>query len=227
MISGESRIGRVLLAASRSYDPKLLAQPLIKRFNQIITGVDTPEARLDFLHSAGWYYEFNKMIYHATKHYDLKHQSSAVAAVAAVSPGASPETNIKVIRAILENKYNGTPLPALQAYPANIKTAYKILENGDVRLLNGQKVRDFYYSIISEGETDRCPIDRWAAREFPPYNKKIKVGNKKVWKEVDLNVTSYKKYQAKFQKAADDLGLYAAELQAILWVARRNDGNGE
>jgi len=225
MISGDSRISRLLLAASRSYDSKLLAQPLIKRFNQIVMNTDTPEARMELLHSAGWYHEFNQMIYQSTKHYELKHQSTAVAAVAAVSPGASPETNIKVIKAILDNKYNGTPLPALQAYPANVKTAYKILENGDVRLLTGQKVRDFYYSIISEGETDRCPIDRWAAREFPPYNKKIKVGKKKVWKEVDLNVTQYKKYQAKFQKAADDLGLYAAELQAILWVARRNDGD--
>ena len=225
MISGESRLSRVLLAASRSYDRKLLAQPLIRRFNDIIEENDTKETRLEFLHSAGWYYEFNRMIYHATKHYDLKHQSSAVAAVSAVSPGASPETNIKVIRALLEHKYNGVPLPPLQAYPANIKIAMEILEDGDVRRLKGQKVRDFYMSIISGGETDRCPIDRWAAREFPPYNKKIVVNKKKVWKEVDLNATQYKSYQLKFQKAADALGLYASELQAILWVARRENGD--
>lgn len=225
MISGESRISRVLLAASRSYDQKLQAQPLIKRLNQIITSVNSAESRMEFLHSSGWYSQFNQEIYLATKEFELKHQGTAVAAVAAVSPGAKPETNINVVVALLKNKYYGTPLPALQAYPANIKIANKILENGDVRLLNGQKVRDFYHSIISEGETDRCPIDRWAAREFPPYNKKITINKKKVWKEVDLNVTSYKKYQAKFQKAADDLGLYAAELQAILWVARRNDGD--
>jgi hypothetical protein len=225
MINGESRIGRVMLAASRSYDQKLLAQPLIKRFNQIVINTETPEQKMKFLQSADWYYKFNKIIYESTMEYDLKHQSTAVAAVAAVSPGASPETNIKVIKALLENKYNGTPLPPLQAYPANIKVALNILENGDVRLLTGQKVRDFFYSIISEGETDRCPIDRWAAREFSPYNKKITINKKKVWKEVDLNVTSYKKYQTKFQKSADDLGLYAAELQAILWVARRNNGD--
>lgn len=224
MISGANRFDRVLLAASRSYDRKLQAQPLIRRFNEIIVATETQADRLKLLHAANWYTSFCSDIYLISDKYELKHEGTAIAAVAAVSPGASPETNLKVVTALLDNKYNGTPLPPLQAYPANIRTALQILQDGDVRRLKGQKVRDFYMSIISQGETDRCPIDRWAAREFPPYNKKITVNKKKVWKDVDLTATQYKNYQLKFQKAADALGLYAAELQAILWVARRKNG---
>lgn len=188
--------------------------PLVNRFREI--AMTSPVSVLEEM--ANWYELYNKQIMLYQRNFPVEH-STIVAAVAAMSPSMSPNDGLMALRAVGKHVFEGAELPPIRSFKKNVQLAIEILRTNDIYLLKGQKVRDFYHAIYTNGKSDRAPIDRWAAREFPKYQKV-----KKKWPEVNLNVSEYNKFQNQFRKAADKLGLYPAELQAILWVRRRGNG---
>lgn len=179
---------------------------LLTRFRQ---SLDTHGIENLFQFS-NWYLKFQGRINLIADEYGLDYETT-YAAVAALSPGLSPDANIKVMVKLL----NG--IDRVQAYPNSVVKAKKILETGDTLLLGKMKTQDFFRAIRAGGECIGAPIDRWAAREFAPYNRKV--GGS--WPVVDINLGQYKKMQAAFKDASEHLGIWDAELQAILWCDRR------
>lgn len=74
-------------------------------------------------------------------------------------------------------------------------------------ILSGNKVNSFYNNII--GNYYFVTIDIWTIRYFGIYHKR------------QLNLSEYKYYTRIIRKLAKKLGLYPAELQAILWEKQR------
>lgn len=179
---------------------------LLTRFRQALDkhGIET------LFQYSNWYLRFQGKINTIADQYGLDYET-AYATVAALSPGLSPDANIKAMVKLLDGM-NG-----LQAYPNAVDKARKILDTGNTLLLGKMKTQDFFRAIRAGGECGSAPIDRWAAREFSPYNKKING----LWPDVDLTLGKYQEIQAKFKHASETLGLWDAELQAILWADRR------
>lgn len=179
---------------------------LLTRFRQALDthGIDT------LFQYSNWYLRFQGKINTIADQYGLDYET-AYAAVAALSPGLSPDANIKAMVKLLDG------MSGLQAYPNAVDKAKKILDTGNTLLLGKMKTQDFFRAIRAGGECGSAPIDRWAAREFSPYNKKING----LWPDVDLTLGKYQEMQAKFKHASETLGLWDAELQAILWADRR------
>jgi len=187
--------------------------PLVNRFR--IIAVTSPVSVLE--QTASWYETYNSQIRLYQRNFPIEH-SVAVAAVAAMSPSMAPDEGLMALRAVGMHVFEGKDLPPIRSFKKNVQLAIEILRTSNVYLLKGQKVRDFYHAIYCDGKSDRAPIDRWAAREFPKWQKV-----KKKWPDVKLNASEYKKLQNQFRQSADKLGLYPAELQAILWVSRRGN----
>jgi len=222
----EDRYIRVIGAHARVIeDPSLLRLRLVRRFEQA-----TKRANLNEIYdSASWYEKFHNIILESAKADSpvnkMYPDRTLVAATAALSPGMSPDQNVQALVTILRKFRDLDQEVKLRAYPQMIQKAKDILATNDVSLLGNAKIKDFYLAIVADGKSDLAPIDRWAAREFEPYDKKIKVNGKKVWKDIDLTMTEYRKFQKRYQVAAGKLGLYPAELQAILWVDKRRHDN--
>jgi hypothetical protein len=159
---------------------------------------------------SNWYLRFQGKINIIADQYGLDYET-AYATVAALSPGLSPDANIKAMVKLLDG------MSGLQAYPNAVDKAKRILDTGNTLLLGKMKTQDFFRAIRAGGECGSAPIDRWAAREFSPYNKKVNG----LWPDVDLTLGQYREMQAKFKHASETLGLWDAELQAILWADRR------
>jgi len=179
---------------------------LLTRFRQAL---DTHGINTIFQYS-NWYLKFQGRINLIADQYGLEYET-AYAVVAALSPGLSPDANIKAMVKLLDGMDN------LQAYPNAVEKAKRILDTGDSLLLGKMKTQDFFRAIRAGGECGFAPIDRWAAREFAPFNKKVNG----LWPDVVLNLGKYREMQAKFKHASETLGLWDAELQAILWADRR------
>jgi hypothetical protein len=179
---------------------------LLTRFRQALDthGIDT------LFQYSNWYLKFQGKINLIADQYGLEYET-AYAAVAALSPGLSPDANIKAMVKLLDG------MDSLQAYPNAVEKAKRILDTGDSLLLGKMKTQDFFRAIRAGGECGSAPIDRWAAREFAPFNKKVNG----LWPDVVLNLGQYREMQAKFKHASETLGLWDAELQAILWADRR------
>ena len=179
---------------------------LLTRFRQALDthGID------NLFQFSNWYLKFQGRINLLADEYGLDYETT-YAAVAALSPGLTPDANIKAMVKIL----NG--IDRVQAYPNAVEKAKKILDTGDTLLLGKMKTQDFFRAIRAGGECGSAPIDRWAAREFKPYNRKVNGS----WPEVVLNLGLYRNMQAEFKYAAETLGIWDAELQAILWCDRR------
>jgi hypothetical protein len=215
VIGARSRYWRVASAKEAvSEDGYRSPLPLVNRFRDI--AMDSRASLLE--DNADWYRQYHSDIAKASEGFIII-PSVAVAAVAAMSPGMAPDAGLYAFQRVCEHVLQGKDLPPIRSFKQNVKLAIEIVRHKDISLLKGQKVRDFYHSIYHNGESDRAPIDRWAAREFPKYQKV-----KGKWPDVDLNKSEYQKMQDQFRKAADKLGLYPAELQAILWVHRRGNG---
>lgn len=159
---------------------------------------------------SNWYLKFQGKINLIADEYGIDYEI-AYAMVAALSPGQSPQTNLDSMVKML----NG--IDRIQAYPNAIEKAKRIRETGDTLLLGKMKTQDFFRAIRAGGECGYAPIDRWAAREFKPWGQKVNG----IWPDVDLNLSQYQEMQAAFRDASQKLGLWDAELQAILWVDRR------
>lgn len=215
MIGTRSRYWRVSLAKEAVSDDDYRSPlPLVNRFREI--AMTSPVSVLE--ENAEWYANYHTQIEDVSEEFPIL-PSVAVAAVAALSPAMAPDAGLLAYQRVCEHVLQDKDLPPIRSFKQNVKLAIEIIKHSDISLLKGQKVRDFYHAIYHNGASDRAPIDRWAAREFPKYQK-----IKGKWPEVDLNATEYKKMQDQFRKAADKLGLYPAELQSILWVRRRNNG---
>ena len=223
----EDRIMRVIAASAKVIeDPSLLRLRLIRRYDDIAKRVNIH----DIYDNAGWYEKFHDIIIEAAHNdsaYNKMYQDrTLVAAAAALSPGMSPDQNVQALITILRKMRSLDEDVKLRAYPNMIQKAKDILVTNDISLLGNAKIKDFYLAITSKGKSNFAPIDRWAAREFEPYDKKIKVGGKMVWKDIDMSMGEYRKFQRRYEIAAGKLGLYPAELQAILWVDKRRTENG-
>lgn len=187
--------------------------PLVNRFKEIAQ----KRTVMEIHQAASWYEDEREKILSSIIRTPAS-AFTAIAAFAALSPAVSPEDNLHAMRQIIYHVFRNEEIGSVRAYKKNVEKAKMILQTGDISLLKGQKVCDFYHSILHKGDSDRAPIDRWSAREFAKYRKV-----KGVWPDVDLNKSEYIKMQNEFKKAADLLGLYPAEFQAILWVQRRKD----
>ncbi len=179
---------------------------LLTRFRQALDkhGID------NLFEYSNWYLKFQGRINLIADEYNLEYET-AYAAVAALSPGLSPDANIKAMVKLLDG------INSLQAYPNAVEKAKKILDTGDTLLLGKMKTQDFFRAIRAGGECGSAPIDRWAAREFAPFKDKVNG----LWPDVVINLGQYREMQAKFKHASETLGLWDAELQAILWTDRR------
>lgn len=94
--------------------------------------------------------------------------------------------------------------------------AYDSLRSDDpLNTLNGDKVKAFAANLL--GDTEQVTIDVWAVRAA--------CGNRA--KEVNLkHVGVYAKIAKAYVKAARDLGIEPAHLQAITWIVVRNGRKG-
>jgi len=217
---GNSRQERVVLASQRSRDSGLLRLRLVRRMKDI----SETYTYQTITEMADWYQNFNHKIIETITG-DIEDHVK-IATVAILSPGMDPESNLVAAQTVINNVLNGGSISNIKAYPHMVRIAREIVITGDTSLIKGPKTRSFYKSIMTLGKTEDAAVDRWAAREFSPYDKKIKVKQtngtyKEVWRDVSLTLGEYKKFQCRIQTAAASLGLYAAELQAILWVDRR------
>jgi hypothetical protein len=179
---------------------------LLTRFRQAL---DTHGIDKIFEYS-NWYLKFQGKINLIADQYELDYEI-AYAMVAALSPGQPPQSNLDSLVKILDG------IDKIQAYPNAVDKAKRIRDTGDTLILGKMKTQDFFRAIRAGGECGSAPIDRWAAREFKPWGQKVDG----MWPDVDLSLGQYREMQAKFKHASETLGLWDAELQAILWVDRR------
>ena len=224
MAGGNSRQERVVLASQRSRDSGLLRLRLVRRMKDI----SETYTYQTITEMASWYENFhNRIITEITG--DIENHIK-LATFAILSPGMDPESNIVAAQTVINNVLNGGSISNIKAYPHMVRIAREIVITGDTTLIKGPKTRSFYKSLMTKGKTDDAAVDRWAAREFSPYDKKIKIKQsngtyKEAWRDVTLTLGEYRKFQGRIQTAAEYLGIYAAELQAILWVDRRTREN--
>jgi len=132
--------------------------------------------------------------------------------IAALSPHVSWEVNLLDAEAILHLGKRAK----VSAYGANKRKALTILAGGSpFYVLGGDKVRAFYDCIVQPRNTRSVCVDRHAARaaiDCSLADVRLYLGRKGV----------YEKVAATYQNVADTLGILPHQLQAIVWLAYRN-----
>ena len=97
---------------------------------------------------------------------------------------------------------------------AHYNNIIRVLENNLVKnkdfKLGGLKVNSFYHNLI--GHYEYVTLDIWMIKYF-----KLNKGQ--------LNIGDYKKYSRIIRKLSFKMGLYPAELQAVLWQKIRHRHN--
>lgn len=131
--------------------------------------------------------------------------------IAALSPMMSWAANKLVAERIIRAQGTATD----GALKANIAKANRIILGEPVLdVLTSDKVRNFYLCIAARGETNGVCVDRHAMD--------IAVNTRRSESERGkLTPKQYAEYAAAYQRAASILGVPAAKVQAITWVAWR------
>lgn len=185
----------------------------IKAIHRLATATETAEGK-------AWYPTAQAIARNLASRYGI-HEAEAAGVIAALSPRNRWERNVHdaeaLISAYVAAGAEQAMLTKVCTFTNNKKKAVRILAAGvltdaDVlEILSGPKLREFYSCI--RGITDVC-IDGHA---FCIWN-----GGRTGLADVPaIGVKLRREIKADYAQAAEDLGLTAAALQAITWVAWR------
>lgn len=137
--------------------------------------------------------------------------SSKVKSYNAVSGQYRPTGDAKALHSKLSNGRK------LTGYGFSILKAYRILETGDVTILNGPKITAFYNNLL--GNSDYVTIDFHIAN-FLSNNVYTAKGLPTISPKV------YRKLSDAIKEASKDYGMRPMDLQACIWVHQRKVSKG-
>ena len=156
-----------------------------------------------------WYHVARENCTEVAQKHNLRLET-AVAIVAALSPGCPWDRNISDAHLIIQDGYNAS----CATYKANVRKAVEIHHTGNTKILSGVKVVAFYNSILYP-ESTRIPcVDRWVLRGLGITDR----GNMRVNERAACNTA--------FQKVSDNSIYSVPALQAIVWLVVRESYNG-
>lgn len=165
-----------------------------------------------FLDGSNWYRDSFRIVKAFADQYGYS-RSQVAGVIAAVSPLNSWGHNVNLAGRIIEGHWLN--IPVTSGYLSNgLTKANAILDGGIAEdILKSNKIRNFYFSILTGGSTSAVCVDRHA------YS--IALGERIV------NVPSMtdKRYNAigdAYRAAAKELCTDASIIQAITWVVWRN-----
>jgi hypothetical protein len=132
-------------------------------------------------------------------------RSAAAGILAALSPQTQWASNWKFARTIVTHA-GAQEMPAIGGFPKNREKAWRIA-NGErpAEVLGGPKVRAFWRALA--GDPDAVVLDLWMFRAFDLPD----APTRKVYDRVALELKA----------AADELGVAARDLQAVIWLHMR------
>lgn len=195
----------------------------LTEYQRNIVSVYVQANALDIQQGMSWYKNAHEIGQQLAYQYGyLTHQ--AIGVLAALSPLASWELNVKRAEAALSQHKHGLTAEESKGcgMKANTIKAWRIL-NGEEPLdvLGGNKVRAFYCCMVHYLTTEHVCIDRHAVS--------IAVG-KPLGNQFTKYVNTDVKYAAiakDYMVVADILSITPAQLQAVTWVTWRRLQNGK
>jgi hypothetical protein len=161
-----------------------------------------------------WYAVAHSTAIRLASRYSVSHEQAA-GVIAAVSPMNPWDRNVSMAELILSENYNGRAVE--RGYLQwGLNKARMILHRGcsPWEALTSQKVRAFFECILYNGITDTVCVDRHALS--------IVMGGMCPPAEQGITPKQYGAISAAYVEAAARIGLPAAQVQAITWVAWRN-----
>lgn len=166
-------------------------------------------------HGTVWYQDAHNFCVDLAYKYDLE-LKVVVAALAALSPNVSWETNKRCLDSLLR-----TGEPYGNVYPDNVKKAEALLSGAlsveqalFFRKRYGNKVRSFYDNIVNPTHSDKVTVDTHAIRgAFDSTSV-----TKKQLRWVFGTVTGYTILTKAYQQVAQEVGRMPNQVQATVWL---------
>ena len=141
--------------------------------------------------------------------------STVIAVTAVLSPVISWEENISHARALCCD----IATERFSALPANVAKARRVLAGeSTLDVIRGQKVWNFYWSILDPTNSFSVCVDRHVCRAA--------VGWGMSWRETDVRLKmpgTYRQISWAIRRHARYQGLLPLELQALLWLVMREN----
>lgn len=131
--------------------------------------------------------------------------------IAALSPRNSWGSNISLARHVLTQHQQGQPLTGYLGM--GLRKVERILAGEPIEAtLHGVKVRAFFACIVGAGETDEVCVDRHAYAIAWNY---------RADSDVRVTLSASRRIADAYREVAADVGLFAAQVQAITWTTWR------
>lgn len=162
-----------------------------------------------------WYEKASEVCKKISEKYQVPFET-VCAVMAILSPGNRFVSNITAVTNLLENFKNGKNLKVSSNNPRNGIKARRVLETGDLSLVTGPKVIEFFSSLKDPNTfkerlvLDGHAISIWLGKKLPLKTPPLRdVKNRKIIIE-------------DYKKAAECLGISLQELQAVTWFVWKN-----
>ena len=133
--------------------------------------------------------------------------------VAGVAATLSPRINWQLAQRATEEMLRGDQPRG--PFPRQVVKARRILDGANVSdVISGQKVTAFWRNIM--GDLDSATIDTWSSEQVSGLDYTADKGSKFLERK-----GVYETFSGSFRDVATEIGVEAAQLQAILWVKVR------